>query len=576
MPERDPSFQHNPAVDSPQSFSFSTAQPETFRFIFNGGVGGLLIGYSFGLHLTTFLSLLISNSFPSISPLSEKLFIAIWLLPSLLTTFLGSQYKYAALAFGGVTGGVMFSLAISVIICPSLLTWIVLPSIITPILNLPIYLPLDGSNVSPFDWLLALPAHSDLSRSWLKLSLEWEGSKEHGLDAGFCLFPSVGIASDDLLRRLFGQCPNEQRDKYLANYTSNLPDRAGTFKPFEFFWDRWFSSKSSCNSRNSTGDKETIFPEEPKHPVKSSPPKHFLLNFSPILTQPFCLTPINELLWQKSKQRKLDLALVPDGFVLSGEMRPMNYQEMRREGFRRARSNLNKTKGFTAKNLGKDAGEGVRKKRDLVKFRPDEGSLSSDEYEDGSSEDEQKMKPLQGMTKPLYLKQSISMAGTNTAIGLIDYEIEGLKRRTTQGLGGGEVTDYLDYESDLGTPTTLTLLSIGTKEKEGGWEWTPGFPRTARYVLRRTQDLRACPTVMVVCLIGGSFKLKGGEMTLPALHQTSLKDSGTQQWFQGCSLALRGMVDGGDRRWNGNCVVKYEPHWKQDNKGNSGWIRGTY
>ncbi|THU88331.1 hypothetical protein K435DRAFT_866409 [Dendrothele bispora CBS 962.96] len=100
-----------------------------------------------------------------------------------------------------VQGGVVFSLAISVVVHPSLLTQIVLTSIITPILAL------------------------------LK------------------------------------------RDAYLANYTSDLPNRAGTFKPFDSFRDRWFASTSS---RNSTGDEETIFSEDPKHPVnppKSSPPK---------------------------------------------------------------------------------------------------------------------------------------------------------------------------------------------------------------------------------------------------------------------------------------------------------------
>ncbi|THU80303.1 hypothetical protein K435DRAFT_874521 [Dendrothele bispora CBS 962.96] len=77
------------------------------------------------------------------SPLSVKSFIAIRLLLSLLTTFLDSRYEYAVLAVTGVTGGVVFSLAISVIVHPSLLSQIVLSSIITSILTLLVHLPLE-------------------------------------------------------------------------------------------------------------------------------------------------------------------------------------------------------------------------------------------------------------------------------------------------------------------------------------------------------------------------------------------------------------------------------------------------
>ncbi|THU86879.1 hypothetical protein K435DRAFT_782714 [Dendrothele bispora CBS 962.96] len=479
------------------------------------------------------------------SPLSEKSFIAVWLLSSLLTTFLGSRYKYAALAFAGVTGGVVFSLAISVIIHPSLLTRIVLTSIIAPILTLLVCLPLErfqhpslrlaACSIGSFGLVLSIallahiPAWANVwSRYWLKSSLEWGGSKERGLDAGFCLFLLVGIASDYLLRRLFGECPDEKWDTYLANYTSNLPNRAGTFKPFESFWDRWFASKSS---RNTTGDEEMIFPEDPKHPVNHLSPLHRNASSSPFLpgrhssrntlrspklarfesgigsgafsaTTTVVEDDADYELYGKAKAKEADLTT---GFILSGD-EAYDLPGKKTQGFlKKARSNQTKSKRFTAKNLGKDAGEGVKKKRDPVKFRPEDGFLSSDD-EDGSSEDEQKMKGLQGTKRPPYLKQSTSMASTNTAISFgaaqqqqqrmkgkndgvdldnleIDYEkeIERLKvfkRRTTQGLGDGEVPDYSDYESDLGSPTTLTP-SIEKKEKEGGLEWTPGFMRRA-------------------------------------------------------------------------------------------------
>ncbi|THV00067.1 hypothetical protein K435DRAFT_794414 [Dendrothele bispora CBS 962.96] len=44
----------------------------------------------------------------------------------------------------------------------------------------------------------------------------------------------------------------------------------------------------------------------------------------------------------------------------------------------------------------------------------------------------------------------------------------------------------------------------------------------------------------------------------------------------GFNLALRGLINGGDRSWNGNCVVKCKSHWERDEKWNSGWIRAMY
>ncbi|THU91304.1 hypothetical protein K435DRAFT_580880, partial [Dendrothele bispora CBS 962.96] len=58
--------------------------------------------------------------------------------------------------------------------------------------------------------LANVPAWTNVwSRSWLKSSLEWGGSKEHGFDAGCCLFLLVGIASVYLSRRLLGEYPDK-------------------------------------------------------------------------------------------------------------------------------------------------------------------------------------------------------------------------------------------------------------------------------------------------------------------------------------------------------------------------------
>lgn len=46
-------------------------------------------------------------------------------------------------------------------------------------------------------------------RLWATDGLTWGTSKEKGLSAGFCLFLCAGMASDWLLRRTFGECPDE-------------------------------------------------------------------------------------------------------------------------------------------------------------------------------------------------------------------------------------------------------------------------------------------------------------------------------------------------------------------------------
>ncbi|THU87777.1 hypothetical protein K435DRAFT_866919 [Dendrothele bispora CBS 962.96] len=102
------------------------------------------------------------------------------------------------------------------------------------------------------------------------------------------------------------------------------------------------------------------------------------------------------------------------------------------------------TERFTAKNLGTDVGGGgKKKKRDPVKFGLEEGFLSLDDDKDGSSEDEQKVKGLQGIKKPPYLKQSTLMVSINTAIGLTAGQQQRLK-----GKNNGVDLDNLeiDYE----------------------------------------------------------------------------------------------------------------------------------
>jgi hypothetical protein len=115
-------------LDRTRSFSPGYELPSTFkkrkvRWLLEGGLGGLAIGYVFGsmcrlpvvlsgwdradhllVHLSTFLALLIPTISTS-SALTPKSFLPVWLLPAFVTTLFSGRWKYFALAFSGISGG---------------------------------------------------------------------------------------------------------------------------------------------------------------------------------------------------------------------------------------------------------------------------------------------------------------------------------------------------------------------------------------------------------------------------------------------------------------------------------------
>ncbi|KAF8916446.1 hypothetical protein CPB85DRAFT_1289751 [Mucidula mucida] len=370
------------------------------KWLLEGGIGGLAIGYSFGVHFSTFLALMIP-ALSSTNALTSKSFVAVWLLSSLVTTFLAGRWKYCALALAGISGGTLFALALSVIIHPSLLTRVVFISICMPILTIFCMLPLAKfqhaslrfatASMGAFGIVLSIailagiPAWENVwQRLWVSASIEWGTTQEKGLSAGFCLFLFFGMLVDFFLRKQFGECPDEKWDSYLANYAANLPnlsDRAGSFKPFTSAWDRIFSSSEK-------GPTEIIFPDD-KATSTSSPLK-----------------------LHKYDSRSPSFEVPPSpGFL------------------KKARSTKNREARFQAR-MG-------RKNREAVKFRP-LGELSSDSEEDY-------FKPQ----RP-WLSQKASMASTTPTLveGEMDYDSE--KDVIVKKLGN--VPEYSDYEEDLGSP----------------------------------------------------------------------------------------------------------------------------
>jgi len=252
-------------LDRTRSFApvgdvFQDRQKSPSRFIgslIRGGVGGILTGFVFGIHFTTFLSLLIPSVTTS-QPLKPAHYVSVWLLSSLFTSIAAGRWKYFGFVASGFCGGTSIALAVSVTIHPSLLTRVALVSVFAstlailtplPITRLqPILLRTSASAVGSFGLILSIALFSHIEpwsnvweRLWVHDDIRWGSAQEKGLSAGFFLFLASGIGTDWWLKFKFGENPDQKWDSYLAQYVANLPaesDRAGIFYPFVSMWSK--------------------------------------------------------------------------------------------------------------------------------------------------------------------------------------------------------------------------------------------------------------------------------------------------------------------------------------------------
>ncbi|KAI4522601.1 hypothetical protein K525DRAFT_361627 [Schizophyllum commune Loenen D] len=443
--DRTRSFPHPSYKAIPGSLD---APKRRIAFALEGGVGGLAIGYSFGVQFATFLAVCIP-ALTSASPLSSKSFIAVWLLPSLVTTLLGGRWKYCALAFAGITGGALFSLGISVIIHPNLLTRVVLTAILVPLVTILTLLPFERSQrpatrfatastgafgtVMSIAILAGIPAWANV---WQRLAqhdnIDWGTSKEQGLSAAFGILLCLGMASDFLLKRKFGECPDEKWDGYLASYAANLPDqagRAGTFQPLQSAWDRMLHGKRT------PGEKEILFPDEGFQDTKCSVPS----------------TPTSPTKFSKHALLPQQHALLPQQHMLLPQHHPLlplpqqSQFRLNPECLKKPRSQP-KLRGFG------------RKPREAVKFRPFGKDLSDSDDEEGDVLD-----TPQPPARPwLQSRPSFSSSHTDhTTATLVDnkyatlvddHELDAAAERVKiRNKLGTDSPDYSDYEEDVTT-----------------------------------------------------------------------------------------------------------------------------
>lgn len=177
----------------------------------------------------------------SSAPLSPKSFIPVWLLSAFVTTFPSGRWRYGALIASGISGGCVFfppppayaysgsrstlSLALAVILHPSLLTRIILTVIITPSLTVLTFLPLRRfqhsflrlsiSSAGAFGVVLCIGLLAGVEswanvweRFWVAEG-EWGSSSEKGLSAAYCFLISCGMMCDWMLRHKFGENPDQ-------------------------------------------------------------------------------------------------------------------------------------------------------------------------------------------------------------------------------------------------------------------------------------------------------------------------------------------------------------------------------
>ncbi|KAH8111854.1 hypothetical protein DFH11DRAFT_1842299 [Phellopilus nigrolimitatus] len=339
------------------------------KFRLGGGVGGLAIGYVFGLHASTFLSLLIMNESNS-SPLSTSTFLVVWLFSIIPTTILGGRWKIVALVFLGVTGGITISLGLRSSSNLAHTTARIATSC-TGALSMTMAIALLTRSTASYSWA------NIWDRLWVANGAGWGTARERGFDTLFCALWAGGGIADWGLRRWIGEDPDET-----------------SF----FWWDRLLA-KLHLSSSSPARPLDILFPSDADLAFK--PP------YASIPGTPFDEKPA-AYLSKEDLQRAVSPAAYnwdpPSpakgaGFLRKNQHRGLGFKKVvhhdtsdlgsETDRFNLARSPtcLQKTKGARAHRRPQNAvGKG---RRAAVQFRPKDG-FSSDSEEEPSSEDELK------------------------------------------------------------------------------------------------------------------------------------------------------------------------------------------
>jgi len=224
-----------------------------------------------------------------------------------------------------------------------------------------------------------------------------------------------GMGCDWMLRYKFGENPDQKWDSYLATYSQNLPDRAGTFQPLTSIWSRLFELGKHAPVPN-----EIVFLTED---IKSQ------------ISAPMTL------------QKRTSISKSPGGLEFQT---PPAYLSKRRSQCVREKAG--------------------KRTRDPVKFEDDLSSSGSD-----PEEDELKTPRL---GRPLLERKSssprvsVGFAGLLKEIGDVDIDVEKELAKVKIGLGAhrDENLDYSDFEED-------DVTSAAMRRNRDSPGWSPDFLR---------------------------------------------------------------------------------------------------
>ncbi|GAW01687.1 hypothetical protein LENED_003297 [Lentinula edodes] len=429
--------------------------------VLEGGVGGILLGYAFGVHLSTFLALIIPNI--TSSDLSSGAFIAIWVLSAFTTTVLAARYSIVALGLAGLSGGASSVLGVCIIIHPPLEARVVFTIAVMVISMIAIMLsafipPLTrfkhpllrfaASSTGSFGVTMCISLLSSSSfssssasslQSWsspwshlyLSASSSWGTSTEKGFSALFCILILAGTVCDWAFWRKWGECPDEKWDSYLAEYAVNLPNdvkRAGSFRPFESVWERVFGSRDNRNEearalKEGNFEKEVAFQIDDAElgldldaEYLSSPGPGKLRKFDS--TSPFT----------NSVDEPLPLYKPHPGLLLKNGRRSSS-----------SRSLSSPSPGF--------------RKKEMVKFRPLDELSSSDEDELNHEKERARIRAVRRRTDPKICPMSPSLSDTDNALfgppDYSDFEDKGDKGRTVVDTQISQTTSFFPFFSSF-------------------------------------------------------------------------------------------------------------------------------
>ncbi|KAL0564897.1 hypothetical protein V5O48_017139 [Marasmius crinis-equi] len=540
-------------VDMPGGFGSKKGKLERFLKM-EGGLGGVIGGWSFGFHLSTFLALAVPSLPDSkvSNPLSPASFLAVYLLVSLTTAFIGGRFRYGALTMAGITGGVTFSLALSVITHPSLLSRLIFLAITTPILLLFTLLPLIKfqhgalrfalASTGSFGLITSIALLSSLKGGeaditagvwwyhlFVKDGLGWGSSKEKGLCAAYCLFLLVGSVTDWALRRKFGECPDEKWDSYLASFTTNgnRPDSAGTYTPATSLWDRLTKPKTRANEKD-----PIIFPDEGKDFSDTLPPYEM----------PF-----------KSKGRKgtrrtreaVKFRPLADGdWSDDDDEKDVWDDKVQRPWLRHATSSSASTL------IGDDAS-----------YKDSKGFKATKTYEldPAKTGHLRKPPPMSFSRSTTSFSSGAPTLGTKTPEIDYDKEIRELREKKVKGMGEGEVPEYSDHE-ELEEDITS---SSGRASRNGRRKVSGSVSTAAPRKLSLADSMASGSTVVertsLPLISPASMPVPATPSLIKALDRVAMAQKDA---FSGAGTGLPGVSESEEERKEGR-GQKWEVFWKE-------------